>query len=142
MKKNTLYLEKMGCDFFVNDGITKVSDLNNYRYYVHNIELKENLKNDKLKENNKYILDTLEIGHGARYKKTNKGYENVDSFGTWFQSYYRDNEGRCWGLLEIDKELNKGNYNNENIYTKETILKLVNSISKIKYTNIEYIEKY
>ena len=46
------------------------------------------------------------------------------------------------GLIDIDKELNKGNYNNSNIYTKETILKLVNSISKNQYTNIEYIERF
>lgn len=137
--KNTLYLEKMGCDFFVNDEITKISNLNNYRYYIHNIELKEDLKSDKLKENNKYILDTLEVGHGARY---DKNYKHIDNFGTWFHTYYYDNDNACYGLIDIDKELNKSNYNDDNIYTKETILKLVNSISKIQYTNIEYIERY
>ena len=45
-------------------------------------------------------------------------------------------------LIDIDKELNKGNYNNSNIYTKETILKLINSISKNQYTDIEYIERF
>ena len=56
--------------------------------------------------------------------------------------YYYDNDYNCYGLIDIDKELNKGNYNNSNIYTKETILKLVNSISKNQYTNIEYIERF
>lgn len=138
-KNNTLYLEKKGCDFFVNDDITKVSDLNNYRYYIHNIELKKDLKSNKLKENQKYILDTLEVGHGARYDENHK---HIDNFGCWFHTYYYDNDNTCYGLLNIDKELNKGNYIGENIYTKETILKLVNSISKIQYTNIEYIERY
>ena len=119
LNNNTLYLEKMGCDFFVDDDITKISDLTNYRYYTHNIELKSGEK-----------LDTLEIGHGARYQLNKNGYKYIDNFG-------------CeWGLLELDKQLNKGNYNNGNLYTKETILNLINSISKNQYTNIEYIERF
>lgn len=129
--KNTLYLEKMGMDFFIGDDITKISDLNNYRYYTHNIELK-----------NGEILDTLEIGHGARYQLAKNGYKYIDSFGCWFQTYYKDKDGCEWGLLELDKQLNKGNYNNGNLYTKETILNLINSITKNQYTNIEYIERY
>lgn len=132
LNKNTLYLEKMGCNFFVDDDITKISDLNNYRYYTHNIELKSGEK-----------LDTLEIGHGARYQLDNKnGYKYIDNFGCWFQTYYKDKDGCEWGLLELDKQLNKGNYNNGNLYTKETILNLINSISKNQYTNIEYIERF
>lgn len=129
--KNTLYLEKMGMDFFIGDDITKISDLNNYRYYAHNIKLK-----------NGEILDTLEIGHGARYQHAKNGYKYIDSFGCWFQTYYKDKNGCEWGLLDLDKQLNKGNYNNDNLYTKETILNLINSISKNQYTNIEYIERY
>lgn len=139
LNKNTLYLEKMGCDFFAGDDIPKISDLNNYRYYIHNIELKNNLNSNKLKENKKYILDTLEVGCGARY---DKNYKHIDDFGCWFQSYYKDKDGCEWGLLELDKQLNKGNFNNSNIYTKKTILKLVNSISKNQYANIEYIERF
>lgn len=68
--KKTLYLIKMGNDFNKNDEIIKNSDLNNYRYFIHNITLKNN-KN----------LDTLEISSGARYKyKNNKIYRN-DCFG-------------------------------------------------------------
>ena len=139
LNKNTLYLEKMVCDFFVGDDIEKISDLNNYRYYIHNIELKNNLNSNKLKENKKYILDTLEVVCGARY---DKNYNHTDSFGCWFHTYYYDNDNICYGLVDIDKELNKGNYNKSNIYTKKTILKLVNSISKNQYTNIEYIERF
>ena len=129
--KNTLYLEKMGMDFFIGDDITKISDLNNYRYYAHNIKLK-----------NGEILDTLEIGHGARYQLAKNGYKYIDSFGCWFQTYIKDENGCEWGLLELDKQLNKGNYNNGNLYTKETILNLINGISKNQYTNIEYIERF
>lgn len=131
LNKNTLYLEKMGMDFFVGDDITKISNLNNYRYYAHNIELKDGEK-----------LDTLEIGHGARYQLNKNGCKHIDDFGCWFQSYYRDKDGHAWGLLDLDKQLNKGNYNNGNLYTKETILNLINSISKNQYTNIEYVERY
>lgn len=131
LNNNTLYLEKMGCDFFVNDDIVKISNLNNYRYYAHNIELKSGEK-----------LDTLEIGHGARYQLNKNGCKYIDSFGCWFQTYYKDKDGCEWGLLELDKQLNKGNYNNGNLYTKETILNLINSISKNQYINIEYIERF
>lgn len=131
LNKNTLYLEKMGMDFSLNDEITKISDLNNYRYYAYNVELKSGEK-----------LDILEIGYGARYQRGKNGYKYIDSFGCWFHTYYKDKDGCEWGLLELDKQLNKGNYNNSNIYTKETILKLINSISKNQYTNIEYIERF
>lgn len=131
LNKNTLYLEKMGCNFFVNDDIAKISDLNNYRYYTHDIELKSGEK-----------LDTLEIGHGARYQRNKNGYKYIDSFGCWFQTYYKDKDGCEWGLLELDKQLNKGNYNKKNVYNKKTILNLINSISKKQYTNIEYIERF
>ena len=130
LNNNTLYLEKMGMAFFVGDDIAKISNLNNYRYYARNIELKSGEK-----------LDTLEIGHGARYQRNKNGYKYIDSFGCWFQTYYKDKDGCEWGLLELDKQLNKGNYNNGNLYTKETILNLINSISKNQYTNIEYIER-
>ena len=142
MNENILYLEKMGCDFFNDDEIRKVSNLNNYRYYIHNIELKDNLNTEKLKDNKNRILDTLEVGRGARYLYTNNNLKHVDNFGCWFNTYYRDDSNSCWGLLDIDKKLNEGNYSNQNIYTKETILQLVNSISKKQYTNIEYIEKF
>ena len=133
MKKNnnTLYLEKMGMDFFYDDEITKVSNLNNYRYYIHNIELKDGKK-----------LDTLEVSRGARYKQTTKETKHIDNFGCWFNTYYYKENGDCIALLELDKKLNKGNYNCNNIYNKETILNLVNSISKIQYKNIEYIERF
>ena len=131
LNKNTLYLEKMGMDFSISDDITKISDLNNYRYYAYNIELKSGEK-----------LDTLEIGHGARYQRNKNSYKYIDNFGCWFQTYYKDKDGCCWGLLELDKQLNKGNYSNGNLYTKETILNLINSISKNQYTNIEYIERF
>lgn len=39
--KKTLYLIKMGNDFNKNDEIIKNSDLNNYRYFIHNITLKK-----------------------------------------------------------------------------------------------------
>ena len=132
MKKN-LYLIKMGNDFNKNDEIIKNSDLNNYRYFIHDITLKNN-KN----------LDTLEISSGARYKyKNNKIYRN-DCFGCWIQTYFYKENGDCIGLHEIDKKINLGNYQNDNynnFYNKATILKIVNSISKYEYNNIVILNK-
>lgn len=127
---NTLYLIKMGNDFFEKDEITTISDLNNYRYYVHNIELKTG-----------ELLDTLEIGHGARYGFGKNGYKRVDDFGCWFQTYVKDKNGCEWAMLELDKQLNKGNYTNDNLYNSATILYLINSISKIQYTNIAIVDR-
>ena len=129
--KNTLYLEKMGMNFFIDDDITKISDLNNYRYYTHNIELKTGVK-----------IDTLEIARGARYTSKGANIIKFDDFGCWFNTYHYKDNGDCVALLEIDKQLNKGNYNKANVYNKKTILNLINSISKKQYTNIEYIERF
>lgn len=128
---NTLYLEKKGCDFFYGDEIEKVSDLNNYRYYVHDIELKNGIN-----------CNTIEIGYGARYKTINDKIKYLDGFGLWISTYYRDADGVCWGLREIDEKLNKRNFDAKTIYTQAEVLKSINRISKNKYTKIVIIESY
>ena len=129
-RNNTLYLIKMGCEFPENDEITKISDLNNYRYFTHNIELKTG-----------EILDTLEISHGARYNFGKNGYKYVDDFGLWFNTYYKDENGCEWTMLDLNKQLNKGNYYHDNLFNGITVLKLINSISKIQYTNIKIVDR-
>lgn len=143
-KKNILVLEKMGCNFFINDEIMKISDLNNYRYYTYNIKLnKETIAKSKVLQKNKNnILKTLEISHGARYLKNSKGFKHADNYGCYFNTYYNDDNGSCYGLYNIDQYLNSGNYSGNNLYNKATILNLVNSISAIKYDDIKIIERY
>ena len=130
--ENTLYIEKMGCDFFYNDPIEKISDLENHRFYTHNKELK-----------NGEMCDTIEIMNGARYQREKKGnLKNVDMFGLWIQTYQKDKDGCSWGLLDIDHAINKKNYDLSIIYTKKDLLNAINEISKKQYNKIEIIERY
>lgn len=127
--KNILEMEKMGMNIYKDSDLKDITNLSNFRYYLHNIELK-----------NGKICKVIEISRGARYtKKSLMKHKSADMFGTWFHTYYYDENGVCRGLLDIDKELNKGNYENKNLYTKETILKLINSISVIKYDEIKEV---
>lgn len=125
-----LKMEKMGMDIYKDGELEGITDLTNFRYYIHDLELKDGRK-----------LDVVEVMNGARYtEKSMKKGKSEDYKGTWFSTYYRDNDGVCHGLVELDKELNKGNYKNGNLYTKKTVLDLVNSISKIKYDDIEEVK--
>lgn len=128
-KNNILYLNKMGCNFFESDEISKISDLNNYRYYIYDVELFNDIK-----------CNVIEISAGARYKTFNGKLKHIDSFGLWVQTYYRDADGVCWGLSDIDKKLNKRNFNSSITFTKNELLNTINQISKIKYNKIEIIE--
>lgn len=130
MKK--LKIEKMGMNIYNDSELEGVTDLTNFRYYIHNLELKDGRK-----------LDVIEVMNGARYtEKSMKKGKSEDHKGTWFSTYYRDNEGVCRGLVELDKELNKDNYKNGNLYTKKTILDKINNISKIKFNDIEEVSYY
>lgn len=124
-----LKMEKMGMNIYKDSELEGITDLTNFRYYIHDLELKDGRK-----------LDVLEVMNGARYtEKSMKKGKSEDHKGTWFSTYYRDNDGVCYGLVELDKELNKGNYKNGNLYTKKTVLNLINSISKTKYDDIEEV---
>ena len=113
--KNILKMEKMGMNIYEGSDLKGITDLTNFRYYSHNIELK-----------NGKTCKVIEITRGARYtKRSLKNYKSEDMLGTWFSTYYYDENGTCKGLLDIDKELNKGNYEN--------------SISAIKYDEIEEV---
>ena len=126
---NYLKMEKMGMNIYNDSDLKGITDLSNFRYYIHNIKLK-----------NGKTCKVIEITRGARYTEQSlKEHKSADMLGTWFQTYYYDENGVCRGLLDIDKELNRGNYKNENLFTKKTILKLINSVSAIKYDEIKEV---
>lgn len=124
-----LKMEKMGMNIYNDSELEGITDLTNFRYYIRDLELKDGRK-----------LDIVEVMNGARYtEKSMKKGKSEDNKGTWFSTYYRDNDGVCYGLVDLDKELNKGNYKNGNLYTKKTVLDIINSISKIKFDDIEEV---
>lgn len=124
-----LKMEKMGMNIYRESELEGITDLTNFRYYVRDIELKDGT-----------LCNVIEIMNGARYtaKSLDQG-KSADHLGTWFSTYSRDENGTCRGLIEIDKQLNKDNYNGDNLYTKETILKKINSISKKQFEDLEEV---
>ena len=126
-----LKMIKMGMNIYKNSDLEGVTDLSNFRYYINDLELKDGK-----------ICRVVEVTRGARYTEQSlKKGKSYDNLGCWFHTYYYDENNNCIGLLDIDNKLNKGNYTLDNIYDKQTILKLINSISKIKFDDIEEISR-
>lgn len=123
--ENVLYLEKRGCDFWRDDEINQISDLQNYRLFCNGMELKDG---KKIK---------FDVSRGARYDFTSyKQPKLLNMYKLYFDTYYEDEKG-CWRLLEVEKKLHKdsNNYN----YNSSDLLKAINTISKVKYTRIEIL---
>lgn len=123
--ENVLYLEKRGCDFWSDDEINQVSDLQNYRLFCDGMELKDGK------------IIKFDVSAGARYDFTNnKKPKLLNMYKLYFDTFYEDEKG-SWRLLEIEKELHKdsNNYN----YNSVDLLKAINTISKIEYTRIEIL---
>jgi hypothetical protein len=123
--KNTLFLECRGCYFFESDRINTLSDVGNYRVGVYRNQV-------TAADGRKFIL---EFGSYTKYKTryTNKRtgkplmhpvrelvLENALHVNTEF-----DNERGSWADLALEKKLNDMNLT----YTKENILKVVNTVS-------------
>ncbi len=130
-----LKIIKMGCNFWKNDETVKESDFTNYRYYIHNIQLKDEIK-EKYNINKSWNLRTIEIMR--RYKqeiKKNKAVI-VDRCILGVNIYLEDEKGNQYGNIKFEKDLNKDKLK----YTKENLLYIINKISKIQYNSIEELE--
>lgn len=125
--ENKLYIEKMGCDFYYNDPIEKISDMINHRYYIKDIKLKDGR-----------TIDCIEIMNGARYIYKNGKQEKQDNFKLWLNTYYYDEDGNCTRIKEVEDYCNSKNL----LYTQKNVLDIINNISQEKYTKIEIIERY
>lgn len=123
-KENILYLEKMGCDFYLGDEINNISDMINHRYYAKNIITKDNIN-----------IDTLEIMNGARYDSNLK---LKDYFKLYITTYCYAKNDNCYGIYKLDAKIS----NQDLLYTQSNVLKIVNEISKIHYDKIKFVEKY
>lgn len=133
--KNTLFLECRGCYFFKSDKINTLSDVGNYRVGVYQNQV---VAADKRKY-------TLEFGSYPKYqtrythKKTGKQLkhpvrelvlENALHVSTEF-----DNERGSWADLALEKKLNGMDLT----YTKENILKVVNTVSVKQFNRVVMI---
>lgn len=135
MEMKKLKIIKKGCDFFKDDEAIKESDFTNYRYYIHNIPLKDELK-EKFNIPKNWNLKTLEIMRSYKNEiKRNKAII-VDRCVLWINVYIEDEKGNQYGNKEFENYLNKDQLK----YKKENLLNIINRISKIKFDTIEEIE--
>lgn len=135
----TILLERRGCNFWSDEPIKKVSDFDNYRYFIHNIVT---YKKYQVKD---FERMCGEITRGAapnirhvgeetkqKIKERTKEGKRLDTLMT-FSDYQYDKKGMCWGHFHrfsylLDYYLSE--------YTTQFFLQFINKISKIKYKNI------
>ena len=131
----TLYLKKMGCDFWHGDKINTVSDVGNYRVRT----LGECIKG---KDGNIYFLEFTQ-GTKFAYRKTHKKTgrplkhevkEIILEHALWLDTEFT-NEAGCWRNCKLEEEIHKTPL----LYTLENILKVANEISVDTYTSIEFV---
>lgn len=131
----SLKIIKMGCDFWKDDETVKESDFTNYRYYIHNIQLKDEIK-EKYNINKNWNLRTIEIMRSYKQEVKKNKLVVVDKCILGINIYLEDENGNQFGNREFEKDLNKDHLK----YTKENLLYIINKISKIQYNTIEELE--
>ena len=131
----SLKIIKMGCNFWKDDETVKESDFTNYRYYIHNIQLKDEIK-EKYNINKNWNLRTIEIMRSYKQEVKKNKLVVVDKCILGINIYLEDEKGYQFGNREFEKDLNKDHLK----YTKENLLYIINKISKIQYNTIEELE--
>ena len=125
-----LYLEKMGMDFPIGEPIRKLSDLENYRLRFKDVVLKDEFI--KTLRSNAIPVISGDLISGRDYTKgTTTGTK------LFLDTEYQTEEGNFYRPLTIESIISMNDY----AYTKEDVLKVINLISKEKYTKIEILEK-
>ena len=131
----SLKIIKMGCDFWKDDETVKESDFTNYRYYIHNIQLKDEIR-EKYKINKSWNLRTIEIMRSYKQELRKNKLVVTNKCILGINIYLEDENGNQFGNREFEKDLNKDHLK----YTKENLLYIINKISKIQYNTIEELE--
>lgn len=113
-----LILERRGCDFFNDDDIRNISDCENYRITT---------KGEKVrgKDGNDYFL---EFGHSYNKNNNIRICSQIDLI-----------DGSSWRNIEQEAELLHIIKEDNLLYTKGSILKLVNILSIDNYIEVKII---
>ena len=137
---NILKLERRGCNFFNGDTVCELSDIGNYRVGSYDYSIKG-------KDGRSYILD---LSHYERYqyRKTHKitgrplkhpvrelVNDNAVHLSTQYEEQNENGFTMSYCKIALEAEIREFNLS----YTKADILKLVNYISEIEYTDIEIV---
>lgn len=125
-EKTIILLEKRGCDFsLTKDNYPSYIDLTNHRYFTKGLYI------------NKKCVG-FEITSGYMWKRTLKNGRKLKkpkvlhNYKLWAQSYYEDEKGMCWTLLDVDKEIN----NQDLLYTKLNLINAINKLNKYKIDDV------
>lgn len=131
----TLYLKKMGCDFWKDADIRQVSDVGNYRVRT----LDECIKG---KDGKTYFLEFTNYdryNYRRTHKRTGQPIKNVVKELVLAHALRLDteftNDKGCWANLDLENRI----HSTPMLYTLENILKVVNEISIDTYTEIEFV---
>lgn len=141
---NTLYLREMGCS--LNNGL---SDVNNHRVRViENIDI---LFQDhpynmffEFTSWERYTYRTTNKRTGAPLKKAVKELVNINGIGidTEYEVPQTDEKtGYTWRMSYRNSRLEREIYDKNYSYTKEDILKIINTYSVKKYNKVVLIEE-
>lgn len=125
--KNILKIEKMGMNIIKGDLTT---DLTNYRYYIH-------LDQDNVLPEFKkaYTIDTIEIMRGYKHEIKNNKINKVADNMLAISIYKYDENGNCWGDLNLEKAL----VANDKRFNKKDLLEAINKLVINKYEELEEI---
>lgn len=135
MKENTLYLKKMGIDFWKDENVK--SDLNNYRVRT----LGETIPG---KDGKMYFLEfslwrdrkQVRYTHKITGKPLKRAvFDIINHCGMAIDTEYTNDRG-SWRNCTLEQKLNEKNYS----YTQAGILAAVNEISTNTYTKIVFVE--
>ena len=135
MKESTLYLKKMGIDFWKDENVK--SDLNNYRVRT----LGETIPG---KDGKVYFLEFSLWRDRKQVRYTHKitgkplkhaAFDIINHCGMAIDTEYTNDRG-SWRNCTLEQKLNEKNYS----YTQAGILAAVNEISTNTYTKIVFVE--
>jgi hypothetical protein len=135
MKENTLYLKKMGIDFWKDENVK--SDLNNYRVRT----LGETIPG---KDGKMYFLEFSLWRDRKQVRYTHKttgkplkhaAFDIINHCGMAIDTEYTNDRG-SWRNCTLEQKLNEKNYS----YTQAGILAAVNEMSTNTYTKIVFVE--
>ena len=132
----TLYLEKMGCDFF--KGETAESDIKNYRVRTHGKVIPG-------KDGNMYFLEFTLWRDRTKARNTHKitrkplkhtHYDIINRQALGIDTQYTDIDGLSWRNSELERALYGHNYS----FNTSDILKVVNEISTEQYNKVIFAD--
>lgn len=125
-----LELIKKGCNILRPD--KKNTDLSNYRYFIYEIELNDEIK-DKFGIDKK--LSSIEISKGSSSEVINGELKKKSDNTLWTSLEFIDDKGNFSTYHKLEEFINT-----KDEYTSENVLKTINKISKKQYKTILEIE--